>query len=269
MTLTVDMNTRGFSRIAGMWVAATNKSVREWLTHAGRVLVSYLMAITPPFPKNPIKTWRNGGTLDHKRVGEMAVRRDVLKIFRSFRSLSAIHAQTFGGHANRWLQRYAKANDLPKIYKMLDDFKVKAEVDIKPTAEKHKAHLRHRYDRFNVRVVGKPVYITDEKSIDQYVKDPQSRVGTAKAGWGPSAARIGLQARYFPSWVRSKLGQGSYIDQRHNPQAPSYTMINNSDNADAARPLIPAAMRLLRITEEKSLRIMLNKGYGRLPKVVR
>lgn len=86
-------------------------------------------------------------------------------------------------------------------------------------------HIRRR--RANGRVAGErwSQIVFEAKSLKDYVKLVQSRVGWAKAGWAATAARVGFA---LPAFIRELAGKapGNVLETG----APSYsiTMVNRS-----------------------------------------
>ncbi|NDD54501.1 hypothetical protein EBZ39_11610 [bacterium] len=71
--------------------------------------------------------------------------------------------------------------------------------------------------------------VTNQGSLNQYLKKIQQRVGTAKGGWAACAKVIG-GTRGIPGWVTrqtNRLAGGSVVDNTRNTRNPFVSMTNS------------------------------------------
>jgi hypothetical protein len=186
----------GFNKAIGNILATSKRDVRTVVNQQAKLLAQQCMHFTPPFADGKIPSGESGGTTKaDERAGLEAVKNH---IFRTMTPPSEMFPDPF---TNKYLEKIVKRKDTAKIQKFFDNQKGELKgYKIKPFSSD--LHTGKRIYGNRYRPKQQKIFVNDERPVQRYVKDVQSRVGYMKAGWGKGAVTFGGRV---PAWVAKHI----------------------------------------------------------------
>ncbi len=230
MEVQVTGNFKEYSDALKEYIAASRRTCREIIKQQARLLGQRLIKFTPP------RTLSEG----KKRVDA-----DIRKVILGLDDTEAFeHPQAVLKNDNRFVKLFVKSRTVFGVIREL----LKGSASEGEISSFHQPFRNREGD-----IVGRPLPDTVEAGpankpewkqvhkltvrrdpLEAYIDSVQTRVGSAKGGWGASVEHLGGK---LPAWIHRNTGAGSYVD-RLNDDNPSFTLINNSPwagNPDARR----------------------------------
>lgn len=258
------------------------KSSSEIMRAQARLLARDLAFQTQPFGKSP----------DAKRMGEMAVEREIRRVYKSAGEVAlssnlsyAIKNSALGGNrfnrstgmpeesstqnadqAGRAFVFLVSRGKYAEARKLLERVGVsEAEISSVPIGKMDggQAHQTARYGaRRKVPKNQLPLRIVGDRQIKTYVNKIRKNVGIAKAGWA-ACSRILKDTRGIPQWVTRNIGRamgGDVVDASLIKKTPKIVIINNV-------PWISQCLSLSQISQ--SVQIQYEKMIKAIDKAMR
>ena len=183
-----------------------------------RGFVSDIVAITPPS--------MNKANIASKKRGELAVMRDVWKVYATPGKLYAIiKARDERLAAVFW--RAVQKKDWPAATRVCKSLGVQDLVDF--PADDGTAHQSRRRAG---RVVGNKTseYVRQPRYVKSYVRQQQSRVGLLASGFAPAARKLRAS---IPAWIARHRQQVGAISVRAQPDRFTIIITNNARHGRA------------------------------------
>lgn len=217
LTLTADMRPL-LRKIEELKSHAFDKTWPEVLQPEARLLCVELARYTQPFDFGK----------ESQATGEIAVRRDVYKVFANPSTIFT-RIQQQNPEAARGFWRYLKTNDLHKVRLLLAAYApdlVDAEIGALDPAI-------HQAARRNGKVVLRRVsrIVLEGDKLVEYAEDTQKKVGFAKSGWATCARQLG-GVRGIPRWASKGNAPGHVVDHSDDPNEPTIFLNNDIDYTD-------------------------------------
>jgi hypothetical protein len=217
------------------------------LTYLGKILVRYLMQITPPMDlkSNPFgeNVWAA-----QKKVGEASIRADFAKAYRPLR-VSDLKRLSAKAHPRvlKYLRKYFTNKNTSAINTIFRS------LGISPNQIQVIDSLSLEFAKRNTDFTRRPhgfrrrfFYVSKAATINSVIKEAISHLGRAKAGWLAAAGRLGFKGA--PVWVKKHAGfvSGTCEDRRKDRTVPSFTLINSTHGASGHDvDVVGSAMREL------------------------
>lgn len=191
------------------FAAITGKSIRDVMTQQARLFVKDVVKLTPPF-----RSWSVRESFgEQRRMGELAVSRDIQRVFVPLENLKSYNADSpFGGAFTRAVDNRDAALLSLVMRNAYEDGGVTSKdlVDSADDAFRPIEASRHRAER-NKRgkVKRRPrLYLAMESEIKRYIRETLKKVGMLKGGWCAAAAKYGVT---LPNWIR-RHASGSVVE---------------------------------------------------------
>lgn len=184
----------------------TGRDMWKVLVAQAKILVKDCVRATPPFGPHAFTETFN----QQRKVGLAAVERDIRKVFvpmeefiltRSNEDLAAALTANSGivgvnKRTGKAAMRASRVN-MEALNKIFDNLGRSGQVIHKVIPE---LHTKQRNRRGRIKKARQYV-VVDRLSIDRYVREVQSHVGSAKSGW--MAAVRGAGVKGIPKWISS------------------------------------------------------------------
>lgn len=256
MQPTVSIDEARLNQALRQFIADTGRDVAKVVRDQARLLTRDLIGGTPPFGKHAFRRVSNSlgegeSYNDQRKIGEAAVRRDVGRVFQSFRKYAAYVAKKFNKpKLETYLLQLARQSDTQTLERIFRKWLWRAKVR---TTALRGEHLKRRQKNGRVKK-GPAVFVLDDRSIKNYEREVVSHVGKAKAGW--LAAARGLGVRGLPAWITRHSSPGLFQDQTGDTTKPTITIGNLVDFAAEIPETVWTAalenrMRSMKIEAEK------------------
>lgn len=212
---------REFSRAATDLMAAQRKSGAEIIKQQGRLFVRDVVRATPPFGSH---AFSQGSSNVGRRIGEAAVSRDISKVFVTPSRLRVL-SQPQNPKLYERLKKVIRSGDTAAVEAIFRNLNIHVKgVLLAASRDVHKRSLNKRGHYMR----GNSYFVLRENSVKQYIRQEQSHVGRAKAGWARAAAGLGEK---LPNWITRHSEPGLFIDDTANGDKPSVTIGNLVDYA--------------------------------------
>ncbi len=231
MELTADIELGKFNDALYRLARETGKDFGFVVKRNARLLAVSLAVSTQPWQgrEGNFKSLAKGdlqynGFLDRK-MGEMAVRRDIGRVYRALNDVYARIAQkskdaAAGFWGTAMSGNFKKARQIMKGFQLGDLHTAIGKFD------KGTAHKRARNKRGRVPSQRAELIVTNPKAVGIYARKIERRVGMAKGGFAGAAAGLGGM-RGLPQWVTRHKGGGSASDHTTSGNNPHAVLHNN------------------------------------------
>lgn len=168
-----------FNAVMSAFMQETNKDMADILKESAIKLSEKLMEETPPYVNQ-----LGSNKLDAKKVGEKAIRQDLLK------SVTPVDLIFKDPIKDKRIKEAIKKDDVEKLNEMVSHMKGKISKWRFKTFEPALHTLGNRKQKY--------IGTTQKKRWNDYLKLLQSRVGYMKAGWAVTLKALGGSV---PQWI--------------------------------------------------------------------
>jgi hypothetical protein len=242
------------NRTLRSFVGVMRKELSTEIRNQARLACRDAINYTPPLIKGS-PTYQTVAPMEQRRAGEKAVRRDVAKVYLALEDLRISDDAKFP-HLAKWLHRYGRQGATGKVEKILRDFQWNVPVSREALPGAHESARNHR-GRVNARRARN--IVLSKRTIEQYTRKQQKKVGRAKAGWNNSAAKLGLKV---PNWV-GDLKEPGWSDDKLSSPNPSFTLANTVRHAQRAAPEI---LQRVMNNRDRAMKVQINKVMEKITK---
>lgn len=237
----VDRDVRDTSRALRRFAEVSGRGIEKETKNSARRLAVNLAFRTQPF----------GDRQSAKQSGDMAVRRDIYRVFTTPGEMYEEISERAGKNAAKGFYKIALQGRVGPVRKFLGSLGMSVNVRSTPDKSLHRAR---RDRRGRVADTGPDQLVLGGKNrdaLERYVRRVQKRVGWAAAGWAAAAAKIG-STRGIPKFKkRGSRGAGT-ARRTGGKKRPGYVLINT---VDYIRMVLPSGeQRKALKREERTLR---------------
>lgn len=199
------------------WAAISKKDISKETVHSARRVAVNLAYRTQPF----------GDSANQQEVGEIAVRRDIYRVFTTPGMLFEQVEQKSNGGLAGYFYRICRERRIGPVRKLLASLGINVQIGQTP---KRALHTARRDRRGRVRSGQADQLVLGGKngdSLERYVAKIQKRVGWAASGWAAAAMMLG-NTRGIVKWKkRGRKGPGTAF-RTGGTKTPTIYLINRA-----------------------------------------
>ncbi len=234
------------------------KSNKQLVDQQSRLLVRDMVNFTPPMKGKKAEGEKSINNPTDKQQGEIAVERDLRRMFQPLDSIQAVQ-KSVALRLNNAFERYYNARDWDSLSKILNESGIlpfRPKIIQEPTKELHNK-FRDKRGRVSKKVAN-PWLVVNARSLETFIKAKKKLVGLAKSGWVKSlrGLKIGV-----PAWI-NKGGKGSF-SQAGTRDTFSITMANAVGYVSKYHEkIVKRAFVARRLAMERQLWILQNRIFA-------
>lgn len=221
-----DLNLKQWNEQARNVVAITGKKAGEVVRSEGKLLLQDVVRMTPPFSKGPSTESFNV----QRKTGEAAVARDIRRVMLAvddIKMLSLIRKKEIKDRLDKLIKK-RDTQGVREILRKLGIPVASVIVEADPVIHERQRDRRGRIQRASGRAIN---VVLRGLTLKRYIREKQSHVGKAKAGWAEAAKGFGVK---LPNWITRHKSPGQFKDNTHDPKMPSVTIGNLVDYIQGA-----------------------------------
>lgn len=237
----------GFSKALVSFYREFGGDLSKIIRAQARLIAVNLTFQTQPFGgSKPTPGKQADEQVSGRQLGEGAVRRDINMVYTTPERLMYLIRETSQAAAKAFYAMM-KNRQFFKAKALLDRLRIHG-MDNVETGDfdggaKYKSVLARIPLRPRIKKSQKPeLIVSDQRKINQYVKEIQKRVGMAKAGWAHCAKQLGgtsgqtstdvegRQQVMIPSWVKRHMGTRSVgiVNDQSSSRPDAYVSMTNT-----------------------------------------